>query len=58
MCQRASKQGCVRTDGAARVKVKVVLVVLADMAHGWLRGQRVCVCPLLSAHAFEAVIEG
>ena len=49
-----------RTDDAARVKVtvKAVLVLLAETVHGGLRGQRVCVCPWLSAHALQQVMEG
>lgn len=42
----------VRIGGAARAKAvvkEVVVVVLLDAAHGWLRGQRTCVCPWLSA---------
>jgi hypothetical protein len=72
--RRAGRRGCVRTDDAARMRVKVrvkvrvkaktkakakaVLVILADTAHRWLRGQRVCVCPWLSAHALEKSSRG
>ena len=46
--RRGGSRVNVRTGGAARAKVVVkvvVVVVLSDAVHEWLRGQRTCLCP-------------